>query len=94
MRERENAAILRDLNHTPGWELYKELARRYMDEKAKNFWRDNISADEAWNERLHLQAVKNFQAVMEDVVENAVDWLDPVKREEIELSFAPRDYDV
>ena len=85
--ERDNAAIIRDLRHTPGWEVYKQLANSRIQQMTNRYLRDSLPQDEAWNERLRLQAVMDFQMKLEEIVDAAVELIDPATREEILYSF-------
>ena len=85
-------AALRDLHHNYGWEVYSYLAHQRIDQMAKDFQRESLTREEAWEAHIRLRAVGQFQAMMDELVSTAVDFVDPLS---IELALyslrAPQD---
>jgi hypothetical protein len=80
----EKMAALRDLNNTYGWEIYSYLAHQRIDQMAKDFLQDGLTRDEIVEKHTRLKAVGEFQAMMDDLVREAVRFVDPM---EIELAL-------
>lgn len=85
--ERDNAAILRDLRYTPGWEVYRQLAFSRLQQMQAKYLKDDLSPEQAWDQRMRLQAVMDFQMKLEDIVEKAIELVDPATREQLQYSF-------
>jgi len=85
LRETENNAHLRDLYHTIGWRIYCELAKARIDRLNRDYIYENFSQEQAWEARVKLQAIIQFQQLMEEIVKNAVDLVDPAAIERMVL---------
>lgn len=77
LRTMENSALLRDLEHTPGWVVYRELAAAYIQSARDKYENTNMDKDATWASKIALQALKDFQRNMEETVANAKDLLEP-----------------
>lgn len=75
LTEDENIA-LRDLNHSPGWLVYRRIAEDYIYELFEAYLRENLTQDLAWGARVELKAIKAYQRYMDDWVRQAVDAID------------------
>jgi hypothetical protein len=85
LRQTENAAHLRDLYHTIGWRIYCDLAKARIDRLNHEYLYENFDQPQAWEARVKLQAIMQFQALMEEIVRNAVDLVDPAAIERMIL---------
>ena len=85
LKDVENSAHLRDLNHTYGWKLYTDFAKSYIDQLTKDYLRENFNQEQAWEARVRLQAIMLFQARMEEIVRTAADRCDPAALERMVL---------
>lgn len=81
LRDVERMAALRDLRHSYGWEIYSYLAHQRIDQMTKEFQRESLTREEAWEAHVRLRAVNQFQAVMDELVSTAVDFVDPMSIE-------------
>jgi predicted nucleotide-binding protein (sugar kinase/HSP70/actin superfamily) len=86
-----DAAALRDLNHTVGWEVYCRIARKRIDQQTDHYLRENFKQDEAWEARTELRAIKQFQNAMEDMVRTAQRFVDESAIKE--LIYSSQDLD-
>lgn len=77
LKDVERMAALRDLHHAYGWEVYSFLAHQRIEQMAKEFLRENLSREEAWEAHIRLRSVGQFQAMMDDLVRTAIDFVDP-----------------
>lgn len=77
LRQFENAAMLRDLQTFPGWMIYKELAAGKIQAIRDNYENSKMDKDATWAAKIALQAVRDFQNSMQELVENAQDILQP-----------------
>jgi len=93
LRQFENAAMLRDLKSFAGWTIYRELAAGRIQEIRDKYENTNMDKDATWAAKIALQAVRDFQKSMEELVDTAQDILDPdaMKRMIEETKIA--DYD-
>lgn len=85
LNDTENAAVLRDLYHSRGWELYTRFARERIETMLKEYLRKELSREEIIDQHTKLQAVTEFQAGMEDLVRGAVNFLTPENLESMIL---------
>lgn len=81
LKDVERMAALRDLNHSYGWEIYSYLAHQKIDQMAKDFLQDGLTRDQIWEKHVQLKAVGEFQAKMDDLVREAVNFVDPLSIE-------------
>lgn len=86
LRDAENAAFLRDLYHSHGWELYCKFAKNRLEAIMKHYLREDLTRDEIIECHLKLQAVSEFQSGMEELVRTAVDFVDPSRLYQMILS--------
>lgn len=77
LRQFENAALLRDLQAFPGWIVYKELAAAKIQDIRDRYENSKTDKDATWAAHVALQAVKEFQKCMQELVETAQDILHP-----------------
>lgn len=77
LKQFETAALLRDLEHHPGWRVYCELAAAKIQAVRDIYEDSKLDKDASWAAKLTLQGVKDFQRGMEDLVIQAKDLLDP-----------------
>jgi hypothetical protein len=77
LKQFENAAQLRDLEHIPGWRLYCELAAAKIQSVRDEYENTAMDKDATWAAKISLQALKEFQQGMEELVRQAKDLLDP-----------------
>jgi hypothetical protein len=77
LREYENAANLRDLHHTPGWSVYRQLAQQKIAQLTRDYLREDLSRDEIFEAHIRLKAITQFQTILEEMVKDAVDLVDP-----------------
>lgn len=92
LEDAENAAILRDLYHSSGWEVYCRFARQRIDNLLTEYMKDNLSAQEILDRHTRLKAVREFQVGMEGLVKGAVDFIAPANlRDMIYLSHIDPD---
>jgi hypothetical protein len=85
LRQTESAAHLRDLYHTIGWRVYTELARARIQRLNWEYLHESFTQDQAWEARVKLQAIMQFQDLMEEIVRNSVDLVDPAAIERMIL---------
>ncbi|SRR5258708_1584149 len=77
LQQFETAACLRDLEHVPGWRVYCSLAAAKLQAIRDTYEDANMDKDATWAAKIALQAVRDFQRSMEDLVVTAKDLLDP-----------------
>jgi len=77
LKQFETAAQLRDLEHVPGWAVYCELAAAKIQSVRDKYENINMDMQATWAAKLNLQALKDFQNGMEELVSTAKDLLDP-----------------
>jgi hypothetical protein len=77
LKQFESAAQLRDLEHVPGWKLYCELAAAKIQAVRDTYENTAMDMQATWAAKLSLQALKEFQQGMEELVAQAKDLLDP-----------------
>jgi hypothetical protein len=70
------AAALRDLNNTEGWETLAKIAKRRIEQQSDAYLRQEFSRDEAWEARTELRAIKQFWAMIEEMVATAYTFVD------------------
>jgi predicted ArsR family transcriptional regulator len=70
------AAALRDLNNTLGWEVLCRIAKRRIEQQTNEYLRQDFSQDEAWEARVELRAVRQFWSMIEEMVETARRFVD------------------
>lgn len=73
LHEAENAAILRDLYHFIGWEVYCRFARQRIEQLFAEYLREDLTNEQILDRHIRLQAITDFQNRMEDLVRGAVD---------------------
>lgn len=81
LKEVERMAALRDLNHSYGWEIYKYLAHQRIDQMAKDFLQDGLTRDQIVDKHIQLKAVGEFQAKLDELVQEAINFVDPLSIE-------------
>lgn len=81
LKDVERMAALRDLNHSYGWEIYSYLAHQRIEQMQKEFMRETLSREEAWEAHVRLRAVAMFQIQMDELVREAVNFVDPLSIE-------------
>lgn len=91
LRQVENAAMLRDLEHVPGWIVYKELAHAKIQALRDISEDANTDKEASWAAKLRLQAVKEFQKCMEELVSQAKDLLEPQAMQRMIESVNPHE---
>lgn len=89
LNDTENAAHLRDLNVTPAWAIYKQLAQSFINQKTREYLNENYSQDQAWAARTKLQGMMELEARMEHIVHHARDMVHPAA---IELTVLENEY--
>jgi hypothetical protein len=77
LKQFETAALLRDLEHFPGWQIYKDLAAAKIQAVRDKYEYTAMDKDATWAAKLNLQALREFQSSMEELVSQAKDLLDP-----------------
>lgn len=77
LKQFETAANLRDLEHIPGYKVYCELAAAKIQSVRDTYENTSMDKDATWAAKLNLQALKDFQQGMEELVNQAKDLLDP-----------------
>lgn len=77
IRDAENAAILRDLYHFVGWEVYCRFARQRIENLLREYLSKDLSNEEILDRHVRLQAITQFQNGMEDLVRGAVNFVGP-----------------
>jgi hypothetical protein len=77
LEDTTNAAHLRELLNSVGWQLYLRFAHERIDAMLKEYLREDLSREEIYDKHTKLQAVTKFQAAMEDLVKGAVNFLSP-----------------
>lgn len=86
-------AALRDLNHTEGWELYKRIAREYVEQLNRDYLRESLTQDEAWEARARVRGMMSFQAMMEERVSSAIGELEFVIAQQMNPVPVPEQVD-
>lgn len=81
LKDVERMAALRDLQHSYGWEVYSHLAHERIDQMQRLFTREGLNKDEAWEAHVRLRAINQFQEQMDDLVREAVNFVDPMSIE-------------
>jgi len=87
LQQFENAAALRDLHHSEGWKVYVRLSKERIDQLTKEYLRENLTHEEAWEAHIRIRAIMQFEAQLEEMVVNAVDLVDPQALEDLMLSL-------
>lgn len=77
LKQFETAALLRDLEHHPGWRVYCDLAAAKINVVRDGYEDARMDKDATWAAKCSLQALKQFQSGMEELVHQAKDLLDP-----------------
>jgi maltooligosyltrehalose synthase len=84
--EHGRAESLRELSHQPGWETYKTIVHERLAHLTTKSMRE-ATPDTAWATLQALNTVREFEAMMQELVANAVDLVDSETREQIIASF-------
>ena len=77
LQQIETAGHLRDLRHMAGWTVYRELAAAKLQAIRDRYEDARTDKDATWAAHVALQAVKEFQKGMEELVEQSSELLDP-----------------
>lgn len=77
LKQFETAASLRDLEHIPGWKVYCDLAAAKIQAVRDTYENTAMDMQATWAAKITLQALKDFQSGMEELVTQAKDLLDP-----------------
>ena len=86
LKDCENAAVLRDLYHSHGWELYRKFAKDRLEALMRDYLRQDLTREQIIECHLKLQAISEFEAGMEELVRGAVDFVDPGSLHQMILS--------
>lgn len=85
LRQTEANAHLRDMYHTIGWRIYREVAQARIKHMNHEYLYENFTPEQAWEARVKLQGVMQFQALLEEIVRNACELVDPAALERMIL---------
>ena len=87
LEDTQNAAVLRDLYYSRGWEVYRQFAQKRIETLMKDYLREDLTQEEILNKHMQLQAITQFQSGMEGLVRGAIDFLAPGSVQELILQW-------
>lgn len=93
LKQFETAALLRDLESFPGWDVYCNLAAAKIQAVRDRYENARMDKDATWAALISLRALKEFQTGMEEIVTTSKDLLDPDAMKRLVESATERNED-
>jgi hypothetical protein len=78
LRQLDTARKLRDMVHTEGWEVFKEIVAKRLDQTTQQFLNaENLNKDALWAMQIRLKGIREFLDVLMDGVRSSIETLEP-----------------
>lgn len=93
LRNFDDAIALRELHSSPGWLVYRAIARTRIENLSDYYLKEDLTQEAAWIVRERLKAIKEFQKAMDDMVAQAAEMNDKTAIQQMLAEFYGRQND-